>query len=233
MNEKSVFDGSNKFWKKYSERDDLSLNSLMNLEIDPDKSTQKFDYEKKRLESILDYDSNWSLVDLGGGVGLWTEYFSDHMNKVTLVEREANFVELAIERIDNEGVEIVHSDVTDFDAEKNTFDVVFISGVTLYLNDERLNMMMTKVKQYLKSDGLYVHRDAYGIEERFLLDSKNSENLKLKYSAVYRSRKEYDDIFVETHGFEKIFDEDMYPEETKLNVRKETRLRIAIYKNKK
>ena len=92
---------------------------------------------------------------------------------------------------------------------------------------------MEKIKKYLKPNGLYIHRDAYGIEERFLLDRKNSENLKLDYSAVYRSREEYDDIFVNKHGFEILFDEDMYPDETQLNKRKETRLRIAIYKNRK
>jgi 2-polyprenyl-3-methyl-5-hydroxy-6-metoxy-1,4-benzoquinol methylase len=233
MEEKNIFTGSNKFWKEYSEREDLSLNSLMNLEIDPQKSIEKFTFEKARLESIITYNSSWNIVDLGGGVGLWSEYFSDKVKGVTLVEREKRFVELAKERIKKENVSVVLSDVSEFDDVENKFDAVFISGVTLYLTDDRLNMMMKKIKKYMKPNGLFIHRDAYGIDERFLLDRKNSENLKLDYSAVYRSRNEYDEIFVKEHGFEKTFDEDMYPNETQLNKRKETRLRIAIYKNRK
>ena len=115
--------------------------------------------------------------------------------------------------------------------EENSFDVVFISGVTLYLDDEYLLTLLNKVKNYLKPNGIFIHRDAYGINQKFLLDSKKSKDLKLEYSAVYRTRTEYDNIFVNKNDFEKIYDEDMYPEETKLNVRRETKLRIAIYKN--
>ena len=195
------------------------------------KSKTKFIYEKKRLESIIKYNPKWNLVDLGGGVGLWSEYFSEHINKVTLVEREEKFIELAKQKINNKNIEIIHSDVVDFNAKENSFDVVFISGVTLYLDDEYLLLLMNKVKNYLKPNGIFIHRDAYGINQKFLLDNKKSENLKLEYSAVYRTRTEYDNIFVNKNDFEKIYDEDMYPEETKLNVRRETKLRISIYKN--
>ena len=95
MNKKKIHNNSNDFWKQYSQREDLTLNSLMNLEANAEKSKTKFIYEKKRLESIIEYNSKWSLVDLGGGVGLWSEYFSEQINKVTLVEREEKFIELA------------------------------------------------------------------------------------------------------------------------------------------
>ena len=228
---KNIHDNSNDFWKEYSKREDLTLNSLMNLEANAEKSKTKFIYEKKRLESIIKYNPKWNLVDLGGGVGLWSEYFSKHINKVTLVEREEKFIELAKQKINNKNIEIIHSDVVDFNTKENSFDVVFISGVTLYLDDEYLLLLMNKVKNYLKPNGIFIHRDAYGINQKFLLDSKKSKNLKLDYSAVYRTRQEYDDVFINKNNFEKVFDEDMYPEETKLNVRKETKLRIAIYKN--
>ena len=226
-----VHNNSNNFWKKYSQREDLSLNSLMNLESNSEKSKTKFIYEKKRVESIIKYDPLWHLLDLGGGVGLWSEYFSKHLNKITLVEREKKFIELAKQKIKKKNIDIIHSDVVDFKAKKNSIDVVFISGVTLYLDDEFLLLLMKKVKNYLKPNGILIHRDAYGISQKFLLDNKKSKNLKLDYSAVYRTRKEYDDIFINKYNFKKVLDEDMYPEETKLNVRKETRLRIAIYKN--
>ena len=45
--------------------------------------------------------------------------------------------------------------------------------------------------------------------------------------------KEYDEVFVKEMGFEKLCDENMYPESSDLNKWSETKLRIAIYQNNK
>ena len=39
---KNIHDNSNDFWKEYSKREDLTLNSLMNLEANAEKSKTKF-----------------------------------------------------------------------------------------------------------------------------------------------------------------------------------------------
>ena len=220
------------FWEKYSKRKDLSYNSLMNLEVDEELSKKKFILETEMFMNLVDINSDWKLVDLGGGIGLWSNFFADKVKSVTLVEKELSFIEIA-KNIAKENISIIHSDVVDFNQNDNVYDVVFISGVTIYLNDKSLNRLMIKIKKYLKPNGLFLHRDAYGVDEDFILKNKFSDNLKMDYSAIYRSRINYDKIFVDKFNFKKDYDNDFYPKQSIHNNRSETRLRFAIYRNNK
>ena len=53
----------------------------------------------------------------------------------------------------------------------------------------------------------------------------------MDYTALYRTRKEYDIYFIEKNNFKKIYDKDMYEggKESPYNKWEETRLRLAIY----
>lgn len=220
------------FWKKYSNRKDLSYNSLMNLEVDEELSKKKFILETEMFMNLVHINSNWNLLDLGGGIGLWSNFFADNLKSVTLVEKELSFIEIA-KNIVKENVNVIHSDVLNFDENDNVYDIVFISGVTIYLNDESLNKLMAKIKKYLKPNGLFLHRDAYGVNRDFILKNKYSDNLKMDYSAIYRSRINYDKIFVDKFNFRKDYDNDFYPKGSIHNNRSKTRLRFAKYRNNK
>jgi SAM-dependent methyltransferase len=131
----------------------------------------------------------------------------------------------------NNNIEIIRNDIVDFTLE-NRVDYVFLSGVTIYLNDTAFNSLIEKIKSYLKPGGKIIHRDAYGRHERYVVNNY-SEALKMNYSALYRTRDEYDEILVHKHHFKKIYDEDMYAggENSPFNKWKETRLRLACYQN--
>lgn len=223
---------ANNFWNKYSKKN-LSLNSLMNLETNEEESKNKFEIEKKKISNVVPLSSSKVLVDLGGGVGLWSQYFSSRTKKVILVENQKEFCDIARRNLKEDNITIIQSDVVDYDMEEDNCDYVFISGVTIYLDDTSFEQMMKKVIKYLKKGGLFIHRDAYGTKDRFLLSQKYSAKLESEYSAVYRTRDEYDNIMCEIFGFKKIYDEDMYKMDKKLNKWSETRLRLAVYKNDK
>ena len=65
----------NNFWSKFSSRKDLSGHSLMNLETDSERSLLKFKEEKKHLSKVLDLSKFNNLLDLGGGIGIWSDFF--------------------------------------------------------------------------------------------------------------------------------------------------------------
>ena len=62
------------FWNSYSNKN-LSRFSLANLEQDDFISQSKFEEEKSHLNKIIDFSNYKNVLDLGGGVGIWTEYF--------------------------------------------------------------------------------------------------------------------------------------------------------------
>ena len=49
MSEEKINTESSFFWREYSKRQELDLNSLMNLETDKEKSKKKFEQEKKKM----------------------------------------------------------------------------------------------------------------------------------------------------------------------------------------
>lgn len=228
---KDILKKSNNFWKEYSKMN-KSENSLMNLESDEKKASEKFILEKEHLKKIVNFKKDDILVDLGAGIGLWSEYFAHKVKKVYLVEKQEEFIISAKKRINNlkvNNIETILSDVNDFELEENSVDYVFISGVTIYLSDEILNSLLNNIFKYLKPNGKIIHRDAYGREKLYLVN-RHSEELGMNYTAMYRTRDEYDEYFVNKNNFKIIYDKDMYEgDDSPYNKWDETRLRLAIY----
>jgi len=232
LNVKELMCKSDKFWERYSKQNN-SENSRMNLEVDEKKASEKFVLEKQHLEKIISFKKSDTVVDLGAGIGLWSDFFSKKVSKVYLVEKQEHFITHAKKRINDLmlfNIETVLSDVIDFDIQENSVDYVFISGVTIYLSDDVLYVLAKKIFSYLKPNGKLIHRDAYGINERYVVD-KYSDALGLDYSALYRTREEYDNYFIKKGNFKKKYDQDMYDggKKSPYNKWDETRLRLAIY----
>lgn len=81
----------------------------------------------------------------------------------------------------------------------------------------------------LKQGGILIHRDAYSLNTRLIIN-KFSDELNANYFATYRTLKEYNNLIVDKHNFKILYSEDMYKFYEKLNKRKETKLRLNIYK---
>ena len=219
----------NNFWSKYSSRKDLSGHSLMNLETDSERSLLKFKEEKRHLSKVLDLSQFKNLLDLGGGIGIWSDYFLNSGLKVSLVEKELNFIEVAKSNIKSKNINFFHCDINDFDFKKNTYDVIFLSGVSIYLDDDNFNQLLSKIHYSLKPEGVFIHRDAYSLQKRLTIN-KYSKELDLNYFALYRTLDEYFEMILEINNFKLFYSEDMYIYFTELNKRKETKLRFNIFK---
>jgi len=219
----------NNFWSKFSSRKDLSGHSLMNLETDSERSLLKFKEEKKHLSKVLDLSKFNNLLDLGGGIGIWSDFFLKNDLQVSLVEKELNFIDQARSSIESKNISFHQCDVNDFNFKKNSFDIIFISGVTIYLDDLMLDDLVKKMNYALKPGGILIHRDAYSMKTRLVIN-KFSKELNTNYFATYRTLKEYNNLIVNKHYFKVLYSEDMYKFCEKLNKRKETKLRLNIYK---
>ena len=229
---KNILDKSNTFWKKYSEQE-RSENSLMNLESNEEKAAEKFLLEKKHLENVIKFKNDCNIVDLGGGIGLWSEYFSHKVNQVYLVEKQPTFIKQAKKRVNELNIKniiITENDVVDYSLPLNSVDYIFLSGVTIYLNNEAFDKLLKNIYKYLKPNGQIIHRDAYGRDSEYVVNNY-SEALSLDYSALYRTEEKYDELFSKNQ-FQKSYSADMYDggELSPHNKWKETRLRLAVYK---
>ena len=76
------------------------------------------------------------VLDLGSGIGFWTEYFARRFSRVVAVEASRPLYEALEERCAPYlNVKMIHDDVMLFRPE-DQYDVVFLGGMLMYLNEE-------------------------------------------------------------------------------------------------
>lgn len=212
----------------------VALESVANLEQDPANLQRKIDDETTKVFSWLADISGRSVLDLGAGVGQWSFRFAERgANKVLAVEYAAGLAEIgrseAVQR-NMPQVEFVVSAAEKFNSQQ-PFDLVFISGLFVYLNDDQASELLAKLQSFVSDGGLLLLRDGTSIHGRHEIDDRFSEHLGQNYSATYRSAAEYINAFSDA-GFDCIKDENMFAEGHPLNKYPETRLRLFLFRKK-
>ena len=109
-----------------------------------------------------------------------------------------------------------------------SFSVVLLSGILIYLQDDDVSKILSKLYNSSTKGSEIILRDATGLDGDHKIDGKFSEALQSNYYAYYRSRDHYIKLFRE-HGFSLKQDEDMFPINSDLNKWKETRLRVYSF----
>jgi len=83
------------------------------------------------------------LLDLGCGIGYWTEYFARQFTKVTAVEASTPLFEAMVQRCSTyPNVNPVQGDVLLFEPCEN-YSMVFLGGMLMYLNEHDVIAVQT------------------------------------------------------------------------------------------
>jgi SAM-dependent methyltransferase len=222
-----------RFWDdRASTFESVAFESIANLEQDKNNLELKIDRETQKVFDWLGEVKNKTIVDLGAGVGQWTFRFTARGAKhVTAVEYSAPLAEIGRNEAVRQGVDNIDFVVSP--AEKfladDAYDIVFISGLFVYLNDDQSDELMKNLVKACNSNTLILLRDGTGLENRHEINDRLSEHLQSNYSATYRTRQQYVDMFAAA-GFSIVRDENMFEEGSPLNKYPETRLRIYQFK---
>lgn len=206
----------------------LDFDSIANLEQDPENLALKVKLETEKVFSYLGPVAGKTILDLGAGVGQWAFRFVEQGAKhVTAVEYSAELAAIGQREAEKRGLsnlEFVVSPAESFSIDA-TFDVVFISGLFVYMNDEQAEMLAGGLARFCGPSTFVLLRDGTAIEHRHEIDNRPSEHLKTNYSATYRTAAQYQELF-ERHGFRVVRQENMFYDGCPLNKYPETRLRI-------
>jgi ubiquinone/menaquinone biosynthesis C-methylase UbiE len=213
------------FWKKQSEKK-ISPVSMGNLEENKKLLKKKIILEKKKVNLFLDKFNKKSILDLGCGTGTWTYFFSKFrdVKKIYAVDYSNDMLNIARKYIkDKNKIKFVNKSAELFNIKKK-FNLIWVSGLLIYLNNKQIKKMLNHCKKMLENDGYILIRDATAKKKKFVLKNKYSVELKNKYSAIYRTKNNYKKLF--SKNFKLIKDENMFPKKSTLNKRRETILRI-------
>jgi len=105
---------------------------------------QEFEAIKKWL--ITENAQKTSVLEIGGGNGLWAKYLADMGFDVVSIDPEPREPSYFPVRKGNS---------TDLDFEDKSFDIIISSNALMYISD--LNTAFSEMKRVLKSSGIMVH----------------------------------------------------------------------------
>lgn len=224
-----------KFWDSSAQQYEQKKSySVTNLEEDNKLQQLKVKLEREHVFKLLKLTANMRLLDLGAGVGAWSMLFAKKCKEVVAVEYSEKMYEIAKQMAEKKSInniEFVCKDVLDFSTTQK-FDVIFSSGLLMYLPDSQISKLLLNIKGYSQNGAILFLREPTGIAGRYEIVDKYYEALKIYYSALYRTRDEYIEIFKKI-GYSLILDEDMFEQGSPLNKWKETRLRVYLFKHER
>jgi SAM-dependent methyltransferase len=218
-----------RFWEgRAAAQGKVAFESIANLEQNAQNLQLKIDDETAKVFDWLPPVQGLAVLDLGAGVGQWTFRFAERgAAQVVAVEYAAGLAQIGAEEAQRRGFDSVEFVVSAAEAFKTdeTFDLVFISGLFVYLNDDQAEQLLRQLPAMLRPGGTLLLRDGSGVGVRHEIDDRYSEHLAERYSATYRTRDQYVAAF-EAAGLHCARDENMFPEGHPLNKYPQTRLRL-------
>ena len=132
-------------------------------------------------------DVSGRLLDLGSGVGFWTEYLAPRFARVISVEGSRPLFEALEQRCAAySNVQVIHCDVNQFQP-KDRCAMVFLGGLLMYLNEEDVIGLLKKLIPLLQPNGFILCRETT-VREGCV--ARQGE-----YQAMYRSVEVYRRIF--------------------------------------
>jgi len=145
----------------------------------------------KEIRTISDWLDSVSdsgrVLDVGCGAGAWTEIFAGRYKAVTGIEQSSLMSKAARERVVRlPNVKILEGDGR-HDLPGGSFDMIFIGGLCMYLNDLDVIALLRSLKSRLIEGGAIILRESTVHQGVSLSQGE--------YQAVYRSVNLYRQLF--------------------------------------
>jgi len=228
----------NHFWENQSIKKFSFIHSASNLSNDKKFSKEKSITEMKRIQDLLFSENRTfnSCIEIGAGSCQWTHILSNISKKVLVTDTCKGMLDIGKEYIIKKKlknkIDFFYGDIFEKKNPLNSpYDLVFISGLILYLSQNQFSKLIKFISMNTKSSSTLILREPVGIDKEFVLDNVYSKELKTNYSAVYRTEKEIIDSFKLNNFFvEK--SEWLHPDNSKFNKWEETRLRLISLRRK-
>ena len=168
---------------------------------DPDFSVKWDAYEKQFILPKLKLTKEKVILDIGCGIGRWAEAVVGQCKEYYGVDFSSEMIAVAKENIKKENCHFYTKSLADALSDSKItarkYDIVLMTGVSMYINEEELIKCYHGLKRLAKRDILFYFEESVGKKERLTLNHIWSEDLKDYYGAIYRTREEYKSLIRE------------------------------------
>ena len=150
-------------------------------------------YRRKKEEKFIDnflsmHSKKLNILEIGTGGGRWAVYLSKYGHDIFALDISEKMIELAkanAEKLHANSIEFAAVDPFDhLQACEVRYDLIYFSGMLMYLNDDEVSNLLTHAKSKLKKNGLLLARETLVHKKRLATEGE--------YPAIYRTKPEYD-----------------------------------------
>ena len=170
------------FWEKQSSKKLSFIHSISNLSYDKDFSKEKSKKEQKEILKILNnFNKKFnSSLEIGAGTCQWTNLLCAKSKNVLATDISKGMLNLGIKYMQNNfpqyKVEYFFGDIIRDNKPINSpFDLIFISGLLLYQNNEQFLNLLDFIKQNSETNAILILREPVGIHKEYSI--KNNTNI--------------------------------------------------------
>lgn len=217
----------------FNTRAKKDVEKLMEITSYHDKNNlEKRQEEINVISNKIDFKDK-KILEIGCGLGRWSEFFQDKCEKYVGIDFSKELIEIAKEHFNYPNCYFQILSVNDL-SENNLpisgpFDIIFITALLLYLNDDDIIEMFEKINHLIHENSIIYIRDTISIlDNRLTLKDFYSNELEVNYNAIYRTEEELLELFKTINNF-KIIDKNIIFND--LNDYDETSYEYFILKN--
>ena len=195
------------FFDKRASKDVDSLMTITSFQEKENLDQRQLE-ESQILEENIQFEGK-KILEIGCGLGRWAEFFHDKCETYLGIDYAKNLIELAKKNYNYENCHFQVMSALDIDIEqliiKPPFDIIFIAGVLIYLNDEDIPLLINEINNITSEDKLIYIRETISVmDNRLTLKDFYSEELEVDYNAIYRTEDELLAFFEEFNNISNI-----------------------------
>jgi SAM-dependent methyltransferase len=200
--EKADIDGESvkTFWNNNAKKG----SSLKSVLLGSDFAENSADLRnQKEVRIVMDFIGNGkkTVLDIGCGIGRWAYNLKPIIKTYSGIDFSEEFIKSANNNFKGfDTIAFYCMSATKIDTAQllKQYDVVIITGVSMYINDDELPELYGYIDRLTEKGALFYIQESTSLREtRLTLKDFESKELKTKYNAIYRTRAEYEKLFAE------------------------------------
>ena len=196
--EKISTDNVSEFWNSRAKKTSSLEGVLLGEGLVRNSAVIRNEKEKKILQSLLTKNKKIKILDIGSGIGRWANNLLSIIDVYHGIDFSENFVLKACEIFKNyKNISFFTMSATEIDRTKllKHYDLILINGVCMYINDVPLLNLFSELNDFLSDQGcIYLQESVSITGNRLTLNEFYSKDLKCTYSAIYRTKNDYDTL---------------------------------------
>ena len=200
----------------FDRRTNEKVDNLMTITSFHEKENldQRKNEEYEILLKNIDFTGK-KILEIGCGLGRWADFFYDKCELYLGIDYVENLIEIAKKNYKYDNCYFQVMSALDINIDeliiKPPFDIIFIAGVLIYLNDEDIKKLINEINIMTSEKKIiYIRETISIIGTRLTLKDFYSEELKVDYNAIYRTEEELLEYFKEFKNIKSIEKEEIY-----------------------